>query len=289
MTDPTSATPTPAIVPAYLVLLDKLANDMATLCDNASLAGLTANMILGQLEAIKFCILQDSLTASEAAPPINIPTPPAPAPAASDVVFFDLTGAAGAASALTIHGTMGMDSTGTSWLFPGGDSSIAVDDQPTLTYPITIGAFWNSPKGVDNPYCLISLNSDTNRRMALYAQNDGSVMAQAMDASSPDQLAVYGQAVLPGAENTSQFVLSAAVFVSATERYVYSTGVGMSAPDTTPVDGTGSQFTIIIGDDGGLSHPFIGMLRDPFVISGALTAADFALIEANPKTLLRGS
>lgn len=253
MTDPV---PTPAIVAAYLTLLDQFAQDLATLCDKASANGLTGNMIIGQFEAVKFCVLMDNWNASQAAAPVVLP----PAPAPTDVVYQDMST--------------------TAWTMPG--IPLKPVDLPSMQYPFSIGCWWRSPAGVDNPYCLLSIDTDTDRRMALYAQNDGSVMAQAMDASTPDQVATYGQAVLSGAAQPSKFVLSVAVFVSASERYVYSTGVGTSTTDTTPVDGAGSAFTLNVGNDSSKSHPFTGMIGAEFVMSRALVAADFAAMEASP-------
>lgn len=89
MTDPTTtppsapATPSPAIVPAYLTLLDNFANDVGALCDTASANGLTANMIFGQLGALAFWVLSQSKRDAANAPPIVFPgDPPAAPPAA---------------------------------------------------------------------------------------------------------------------------------------------------------------------------------------------------------------
>ncbi len=208
-----------------------------------------------------------------ATPPAPAPTP-APAPVSTDANVIVYPGAP--TMTRLVHGNALSGPNG--FMFNESGDAVTADNLPMLQYPFTIGCFWRPSENVSGPGTLIRLDTDTaSGAVALFVQNNGSVQAQARTPYA------IGTATMEGVVDYDNFVLSAAVFVSSTERYVYSSAHGLFVGDTTPIDFTGSAVDLTLGSDG--DHQFVGMVRFPFVLAHAMTLETLDVLAANPATV----
>lgn len=171
-----------------------------------------------------------------------------------------------------------------SFTFTKNGDHTAFDPFPGVSYPFTMGAMVLPSQGVADPGMLMSIET-LDRRFALFLQNDGSVVAQAMDHHVADKLAIYGQVVSADVVDLKNAVLIAAVFDSPMERYVYTSRHGMSSPNTDICDAMEEGQIFTIGNDMELDHQFYGTLSHPFVVSRAMTAAELDALFADPTSL----
>lgn len=258
--------------------------------NTAGLAGVTpllAKIVLDTMSLIctnaAMWLVNDYNAAIAGQPPTApvVATPPSPVPPSAPNPAADLVYPAGQPALL--HGKATL--TAPWFTVNGGDADRVEIDLGPLGYPFTFGVIWMPTVNIAQVEgVLATLESDDGYAASLLVLNNGALMTQVRDVSHA--MPIYGQAQLPDSVDYTQFLLSASIIVSDTERYTYSSNAGMSAADTSPAHfNAAAKVTLSMGNNSEGSQPFTGMIGYPFVVWAVLTETQLKTISADPTAI----